>query len=128
MFQARCSSIRSTISSWFQPFNEETQCTITLLNQSLGLETDKYITKPLMSLLFVLSTCPVECEESILSIQTSCLKFDELLVENIHSQLMDFHKTKNFIFQSYLLKMFLSFNEENLELPKMVLTKEMNKY
>ena len=41
-------------------FNEETQCTVTLLHQFLGLDTNKYITKPLMTLLFVLSTCPVE--------------------------------------------------------------------
>ena len=40
---------------------------------------------------------------------------------------MDFHKTKTFRFQYYLLKMLLSFNEENLELPEMVLTEEMNK-
>ena len=44
-------------------FNEETQCTVTLLSQFLGLDTDTYITKPLMSLLFVLSTCPADSEE-----------------------------------------------------------------
>ena len=86
-----------------------------------------YHSTPYESIVF-LRTYRVESEESSQLIQTSCLKFDELLVENIHSQLMYFHKTKNFIFQSYLLKMFLSFNEENLELPKMVLTKEMIKY
>ena len=40
---------------------------------------------------------------------------------------MDFHKTRTFRFQSYFLKMFLSFNEEILQLPEMVLTKEMNR-
>ena len=40
---------------------------------------------------------------------------------------MDFDRTKTFRFQSYLLKMFLSFNEENLQLPEMVLTEEMSK-
>ena len=79
-----------------------------------------------MSLLFTLSTCPVESEESSQLVQYPCLKFDEFLVENIHSQLMDFHKTRSFRFQSYLLKMFLSFNEDNLQLPEMVSTKEMN--
>ena len=59
--------------------------------------------------------------------QVSCLKFGEFLAENIHSHLMDFRRTKTFRFQSYLLKMFLSFNEENLQLPEMVLTEEMSK-
>ena len=45
-------------------FNEETQCIVTLLSHFLGLNMDKYITKPLMSLLFVMSTCLVESEES----------------------------------------------------------------
>ena len=40
---------------------------------------------------------------------------------------MDLHKTRTFRFQSYLLKMFLSFNEENLQLPEMILTKQMIK-
>ena len=40
---------------------------------------------------------------------------------------MDLHKTRAFRFQSYLLKMFFSFNEENLQLPKMILTEEMIK-
>ena len=84
------------------------------MSQFLGLDMDNYITEPLMSLLFVLSTFPVEYAESRQLIQTSCLKFDELLVEKNHSQLMDFHKTRTFIFQSYLLKMFLSFNGDNL--------------
>ena len=92
------------------------------MSQFLGLDTDKYVIEPLMSLLFTLSTCQVQSEESTQSVQYSCLKFDEFLSKNIHSQLVDFHKTRSFIFQSYLLKMFLSFNEENLYLPEMVLT------
>ena len=40
---------------------------------------------------------------------------------------MDFCWTKTFRFQYYLLKMFLSFNEDNLQLPEMVLTEEMSK-
>ena len=39
---------------------------------------------------------------------------------------MDIHKIGTFRFQSYLLEMFLSFNEDNLQLSNMVLTKEMN--
>ena len=66
-------------------FNEETQCTITLLSQFLGLETDKYITDPLISFLFVLSTFPIGSDESIQVVHVSCLKIDDFLAENIHS-------------------------------------------
>ena len=59
--------------------------------------------------------------------QYSCLKFDEFLAENIPSQLVDFHKTRSFRFQSYLLKIVLSFNEENIQIPEMALTEEMNR-
>ena len=40
-------------------FNEENQHVITIMSQFLGLDTDKYIIEPLMSLLFTLSTCQV---------------------------------------------------------------------
>ena len=43
-------------------FNEEIQWCITLSSQLLGLDTNGYITEPLLSLLFVLSTCPVKLE------------------------------------------------------------------
>ena len=109
-------------------FNEETQCTITLLSQFLSLDTDKYITDPLMSLIFVLSTCPTKSNEPGQTLQVSCLKFYDFLVETIHSQLTEFGKTKSFRFQDYSLKIFLSHNEENIQLPKMVLTWEMSKY
>ena len=105
-------------------FNEETKCVVTMLCQFLGLVIDKYILETLMSLLFILSSCPVESDEPNQSLQVSCIKFDEFLVENIHSQLMKFHKAKTFMFESYLLKMFLSFNKDNLQLLEMVLTDE----
>ena len=79
-------------------FNEETQCIFTFMSQFLGLDTNNYVNDPLMSLLFVMSYFPVESEESSQLIKKSCLKFDEFLVDNIRSQLMDFHKTKNLIF------------------------------
>ena len=100
-----------------EEFNEETQCITTLLSQFLGMDTDKYVTESMMILLFTLSTCPVNSEDPIQSIQVSFLKFDEFLVENFHSQLVDFPNTRTFRFRSYLLRMFLSFNEENLQLP-----------
>ena len=100
-----------------EEFNEETQCIMTLLSQFLGMDTDKYVIESMMILLFTLSTFPVNLEDPIESIQVSCLNFDEFLVENIHSQLVDFPNTRTFRFRSYLLRMFLSFNEENLQLP-----------
>ena len=39
---------------------------------------------------------------------------------------MNFHTTKNFIFQSYLVRMFLFFIEENLQFLEMLLTTEVN--
>ena len=107
-------------------FNEETQCITTLLSQFLGMDTDKYITYSMMSLLFTPSTFPVDSEDPSQSVQVSCLKFDEFLDENFHSQLVDFPKTRTFIFQSYLLRMFLSFNQENLQISKMAIREEIN--
>ena len=107
-------------------FNEETQCVITLMSQFLGMEKYKYVTEPLMSLCFTLRTCPTDSEESSQLAQLSCLKFDEFLAENIHSHLVGFPKIRTFIFLSYLLRMFLSFNEENLQLPEMVITEVIN--
>ena len=97
-------------------FNKETKCVVTMLCQFLGLDIDKYILEILMSLLFVLITCHVESYKPSQSLQVSCIKFDEFLAKNI-SQLMNFHKTKTFRFQSYLLNIFLSFNKYNLQLP-----------
>ena len=92
--------------------------------QFLGLDTDRYVTESLMSLLFRVSTCPVE---SIESGQSCCIKFDEFLAKSIHSQLVNFHSTRFFRYQSYLLKMFLFFNEEKFQFPNMLLTNEMSK-
>ena len=55
------------------------------MSHFLGLDTDKYVTEPIMSLFFTLSTCPVQSKESSQLILTSCLKFVEFLAENIHS-------------------------------------------
>ena len=93
----------------------------------LGIDTDKYVTEPLMSLLFTLSSCPIDSEDSSESAQSSCLRFDELLAENIHSQLVDFHQTRTFNFQYFLLNMFVSFNEENLQLTEMTTTDEIRR-
>ena len=94
-----------------------------MMSQFLGLDTDRYVTKSPMSLLFKVSTCQVE---SIESGQSYCIKFDEFLGESIHSQLMNLHNTRFSIFQSYLVKMFLFFKKENLQFPKLVLMDEMS--
>ena len=58
-------------------FNEQTHCIISLMSQFLGLDTYNYVNDSLRSLLFTLSTCPVESEEFSQLVQTLCFKFDE---------------------------------------------------
>ena len=93
-----------------------------MLSQFLGLDTNKFVPKLLMSLLFKISMSQSESQ----SHQPPSLKYDEFLAETIHSQLVNFHTTKHFRFQSYLVTMFLFFNEENMQLPKMVLSIEIS--
>ena len=62
-----CSNLDSEVMSLSYPidlvlFNEETQFCINLASQFLGLDTNGYVTKSLLILLFVLSTCQVEFE------------------------------------------------------------------
>ena len=92
------------------------------MSQFLGMDTYRYVIEVLMSLLFKFSTSQYDPQ----SCQSVSLKFDEFLAESIHSLLVNFHSTKHFMFQSYLFKLFLFFNEENLQLPEMVLTDEIN--
>ena len=79
-------------------FNEETHSCITLASQFLGLDTNGYVTESLLSLLFVLSTCPIESELPGQSFQSCCLNFNKFLDENICSKLVNFHDTKVFRF------------------------------
>ena len=83
--------------------------------------------EPLLSLLFVLDTRPIEPELPGQSFQYYHLKFDEFLAKNIHSQLVDFHSTIVFRFQSFLLKVFLSYNEDNSQALGLVITDDMTK-
>ena len=108
-------------------FNEETQWFISLAIQFLGLDTNAYVPESLLSLLFVLSTCPAEPELPGKSYQSCFLKFDEFLAENIRSQLANFHSTKVFKFHSLLLRMFIAYNEEDLQVPKLAITANMAK-
>ena len=105
-------------------FTDETQSIISMMSQFLGLDIDRYVTKSLMSLLFIISTDQVKSVESS---HSCCIKFDDLLAKSIHSQLMNFHNTRFFRFQSYLVKIFLFLNEENLQFPNMVLTDEIGR-
>ena len=66
-FLKSCSKLDSEVIILSYPidlvlFNEETQSCITLASQFLGLDTNGYVTKSLLSLLFILSTCPSESE------------------------------------------------------------------
>ena len=67
------------------------------------------------------------CQSETESSQVSCFKFDEFLVENIYSQLVNFHTARHFIFKSYLDKMFMFFNEENFQSPEILFTSEIRK-
>ena len=109
-------------------FNEENQWCISLVSQFLVLDTNAYVIESLLSLLFVLSTCPAEPELLKQSYHSCCLKFDEFLADNIRSQLANFHDTKVFIFQSFLLRMFIAYNEEDLAVPELKITIDMATY
>ena len=93
-----------------------------MLSQFQGLDIDRFVPKLLMSMLFKIDVIQSDSQ----SPQPPCLKFVEFLAKNIHSHLVNFHNTKHFAFHSYLIRMFLFFNEENLQLPQMVLTAEVN--
>ena len=100
-FMKSCSKPDSEILSLSYPidldlFNEESQSCVTLACQFLGLDTNGYITEPLLSLLFVISTCPIEHKLLGQSFQSRSLKFDEFLAKNIRSQLVNFHDTRVF--------------------------------
>ena len=64
-FMKSCSKLDGEILSLSYPidldlFNEEAQSCVTLAYHFLGLDTNGYVAEPLLSLLFVLSTCPIE--------------------------------------------------------------------
>ena len=81
-----------------EEFNEETQCITALLSHFLGMDTEKYVIEHMMSLLFTLSTCPVNLEDPNQLVHVSCLKFDKFLAKNIHSQLVYFPNTRTFTY------------------------------
>ena len=98
-------------------FNEETKIIVSMMSWFLELDTYKYILDFLMSPLFGVSMTQSESQY----LPTPCLKFDKFLAEIIHSRLVNFHNTRHFRFQSYLIRMFFFFNEENLQLPNFFL-------
>ena len=64
-FIKSCSKLDGEILSLSYPidldlFNEEAQSCVTMATQFLGLDTNGYVTEPLLSLFFVPSTCPIE--------------------------------------------------------------------
>ena len=88
-------------------FNEESLCVLSLLCQFLGLDSDRFVLEVLLRLLSRLSLHQLKSDPS----QYFCLKFDEFLAESIHLQLVNFHMTRHFRYHSYLVRMFLFFNE-----------------
>ena len=74
--------------------NEESQCVLSLLCHFLGLDSERFMPEILLRLLFWLSLHQLEFYPS----QYLCLKFDEFLGESIHLQLVNFHKTRHFMF------------------------------
>ena len=77
-----------------------------MMSQILGLDKDIYVLEFLKSLMFIISMSQSEPEY----LPPPFLKFDEFIAESIHSQLVNFHSTRHFRFQSYLIRMFLFFN------------------
>ena len=51
--------------------------------------------------------------------------FNEFLANNIYSQLVNFHGTKVFRLQSFLLRMLIAYNEEDLQVPELEITIDM---
>ena len=60
-------------------FNDETKLVISLMSHFLGLDTKKYVTELLMSLLFKIGTSPTEPKPS----QSVFLNNDEFLPESV---------------------------------------------
>ena len=110
----------------FDLFNEETQFVITLVIQFLGMDLNQSIIEPLLSLIFTLSTCQTMSRIPNQSSPLVCLQFDKFLAKNINAQLSNLIQSRTFRFQSLLMNMFLSFNDDDLQLPEMVMIKDMH--
>ena len=112
----------------FDMFNEENQHIITLARMGLGMDLNQFITEPLLSLIFTLISGKIVSEALSETSPSTYLQFYEFLAKNIHSQLSNFCQSRTFRFQSFLLKMYLNYNEKNLQVLDMVIIEDMCKY
>ena len=89
------------------------------------MDLNQFVNEPLLSLIFSIS----ETIFGILSQSSppACLQFDELLARNINAHLSNFSQSGTFKFQSLLMKMFFSFNDDDMQLSEKVLMKDMHK-
>ena len=78
----------------------------TLLSQVLGLDNDKEVHEVMVSLVYSVSQSEVTNQD---------INFDEFLVENIHSQLMNFHAKRTFRYQTLLLQIIVQQNWNELQ-------------
>ena len=93
-----------------------------MLSKFLGLDTHRLVPELLMSMLFKISMIQSKYQAH----KSPFLKFDEFLSKTIHSQVVNSYTTRHFRFLSYLVTMFLFFNEENLQILEMVLPAEIS--
>ena len=91
---------------YFDMFNEETQSMITLASQLLGMDLNQFVTEPLLSLIFTLISGQVASGALSHYSLSACLEFDEFLARSVNSQLINFHRSGTFSFQSLLIRMF----------------------
>ena len=100
----------------FDLFNEETQSVITLVSHFLGMDLNQFILEPLLSLIFTLSSSQATSGILSQSSPLAFLQFYEFLARSINAMLSNFRKSGTFRFQSLLMKMVLSFNDDDLQL------------
>ena len=97
----------------FDLFNDGNQYVITIEIQFSGMDSNQFVTEPLLSLIFTPST-----EKAMSGIPSkysppACLQFDEFLARSINAQLSNFRQSRTFKFQPLLMKILLSFNDDD---------------
>jgi hypothetical protein len=81
----------------------EVQWVCSQLSQILGLDNDKHVVEVMLGFLLTFFQ-----SESVLSIHDS---FDQFIDDNIHKQRVNVFSLRNFIYYTYLLKIFLETNK-----------------
>jgi hypothetical protein len=81
----------------------EVQWVCSLLSQVLGIDNEKHVVQVMLSFLLVF----LKSESG----QSICISFDQFIVDNIHKELVNFRSLRNFIYYTYLQKIFLEDNK-----------------